>query len=314
MKHLVLAALVLITIAISCSYALDVDVSDSVEIVFIIDISGSMSEISNLRDSVSYLLNVLEDSSSFFRVGGVGFADSVYIWDFDYSTDGYQMTSELDEFYEHINIISPTGGGDPAESVIDAIYDAASEYDWTDGTVKIIILFTGAQSHYPGDGTGYSDVTYDELLSFLIANGFRLYVNLDHSYIGELPPEYPNDSIYFYIAESTGGRGYGPETGWGTVFNDIINDLLSSNISCNQSSGLPEKLVCVYPNPFNSSCEILAPVGSTVEIYDAGGHLIDLLEEAPYIWQPDKSLNSGIYLIRIVSNKGVIKKRVCYMK
>jgi len=69
----------------------------------------------------------------------------------------------------------------------------------------------------------------------------------------------------------------------------------------------------VYPNPFNSALTICAPQVSEVEIFDINGRLVaqGLPMANRYIWTPDESLGSGIYLIKATyKNKSYYKKAV----
>ncbi len=113
---------------------------------------------------------------------------------------------------------------------------------------------------------------------------------------------------------------------------------------------IPEKLVITaYPNPFNSSCTITLSCHSSrlsgrnpegwvdVEIYDLrgnvvwrppssrhGGTLSPLSRgtdrsasegQGVYIWTPDKSIASGIYLVRATTNDGrTTTKRIVYIR
>ena len=97
----------------------------------------------------------------------------------------------------------------------------------------------------------------------------------------------------------------------------------------------------VYPNPFNSAISITAPEGSMIEIYDVNGRMVAEMHAnnsvgsrpafttgdagvAPtaheYIWSPDKSLTSGVYLVRARFDKlsdrndGAVSKRVVFLK
>jgi len=97
----------------------------------------------------------------------------------------------------------------------------------------------------------------------------------------------------------------------------------------------PQKIsINVSPNPFNSSCAITAPSGATIEIYDLNGRLItpysdgkpssfvqklnkgdsERSEQGVYIWQPDETISSGVYLIRATKEVETITKRVILMK
>ncbi len=126
-------------------------------------------------------------------------------------------------------------------------------------------------------------------------------------------------------------------------------------LGINEEKMLPSILkITAYPNPFNSSCAIAAPAGADVEIYDLRGNVVyktpsiprslspqgerDVLaaedgSESPFpsgeggstksrqmrgqffIWQPDKSISSGIYLVRATTNDGrTTTKRIVYVK
>ncbi|MCD6419001.1 S8 family serine peptidase [bacterium] len=95
----------------------------------------------------------------------------------------------------------------------------------------------------------------------------------------------------------------------------------------------PEKLNAkIYPNPFNSSCVIYAPSESDVAIYDLRGKLVwktssgtnaktsGLLGNTKsnyqkVVWTPNKSLSSGIYLVKIAMKSELIKaRRIVYIK
>ncbi|MCD6594416.1 T9SS type A sorting domain-containing protein [bacterium] len=89
----------------------------------------------------------------------------------------------------------------------------------------------------------------------------------------------------------------------------------------------------VYPNPFNSSCRIIAPENAEIEIYDLRGNIVgsrrastDIAADIKtsdasvahtnrtFVWTPDKSISSGIYLVRVFLGKQTIVKRVVFLK
>ncbi|MCD6417268.1 T9SS type A sorting domain-containing protein [bacterium] len=86
----------------------------------------------------------------------------------------------------------------------------------------------------------------------------------------------------------------------------------------------------VQPNPFNSSCAITAPARAEVKIYDLRGNVIatSFGADAPlsplltgikvqsagraskgFVWRPDESIPSGIYLIRATFDGQTITRR-----
>ncbi|MCD6532404.1 right-handed parallel beta-helix repeat-containing protein, partial [bacterium] len=139
-----------------------------------------------------------------------------------------------------------------------------------------------------------------------------------------------------------GARPHG--AGW-----DIGADEYGSSVIAENNIKRPQKIeISVYPNPFNSSCLITVPAGARVEIYDLRGRLVYTspssasLRSAPsptggegktyplppgeggakrrvraskYIWSPNQSVPSGIYLIRAMTEDGqVAEKKVVLIR
>jgi len=110
---------------------------------------------------------------------------------------------------------------------------------------------------------------------------------------------------------------------------------------------MPEQFeINVFPNPFNSSCAITVSGGkglasqtlTNIKVYDLRGNLIatpcsadrsaslvpldkgdrgdaSASAQGVIIWQPDKSIASGIYLVRATTQDGqTITKRIVYVK
>jgi len=80
---------------------------------------------------------------------------------------------------------------------------------------------------------------------------------------------------------------------------------------------VPEQFkLSVFPNPFNSSCTITAPSGAKIKIYDLQGKLIskgiqsfsESQGKRTFIWQPDKTIRSGIYFVKATMEDG--RKRI----
>ncbi len=90
-----------------------------------------------------------------------------------------------------------------------------------------------------------------------------------------------------------------------------------------------------HPNPFNSAVNISAPAGAEVEVFDLNGRKISTLRpsgtslekggqnDSPlhkggqggsYVWQPDESVGSGVYLVRATMGEETATKRVVYLK
>jgi len=99
---------------------------------------------------------------------------------------------------------------------------------------------------------------------------------------------------------------------------------LSHDVGINKNETASKKLkLSVSPNPFNSSCIITAPSGAKVEIYDLRGRLIskgiqpfaESQGKRTFIWQPDKTIRSGVYIVKATMENGRQKvKRVVLVR
>ena len=126
-------------------------------------------------------------------------------------------------------------------------------------------------------------------------------------------------------------------------FDDYLTDTSDTFVTLSfdetteiSESRLPANIeLTVFPNPFNSAVSISAPDNAIVEIFDLNGRIIaDLsannpvgsrqastagdagvaLTNSEYIWTPDKSVGSGVYLVRAKIGDKNIAKRIVYLK
>jgi len=88
-----------------------------------------------------------------------------------------------------------------------------------------------------------------------------------------------------------------------------------------------------YPNPFNSAVKITAPESAEIEIFDVNGRRVadapfdsdqetkfrslsevETTANGEFVWTPDASISSGIYIVRAQVGEQEIMKRVVYLK
>jgi len=113
------------------------------------------------------------------------------------------------------------------------------------------------------------------------------------------------------------------------VYIFAVDSLGNDLASIEEEPSIPfSYIIDVYPNPFNSSCRICAPSGSKIEIFDINGRLVARIyiegsESAEPLstfasgacrWQPDESLGSGVYLVRVRQDEKTSVRRVVYLK
>lgn len=59
----------------------------------------------------------------------------------------------------------------------------------------------------------------------------------------------------------------------------------------------PADAILAWPNPFRLVCNINAPPDAAVEVLDAAGRRVALLEPGTAVWRPDKETSSGLYFL-----------------
>ncbi len=102
-------------------------------------------------------------------------------------------------------------------------------------------------------------------------------------------------------------RPYG--SGWDIGAYEWPNNRIS------ELQGKPEEFyLSAFPNPFNSSCCIVAPAGAKAEIFDINGRIIEFLDKAHCVWHPGQSINSGVYFIRATKGKQTVTKKLVYLR
>ncbi len=134
--------------------------------------------------------------------------------------------------------------------------------------------------------------------------------------------------IRFCINRLTDMIGTEMDVPWCVKFNDTTG--IAERVY------LPEDIAIeAFPNPFNSSCRITAPAGSKIEIYDLQGKIvwesqsqmnnINKNEETfssrgegftmrSFVWQPDESIGSGVYLVSANCKNIKVVKKIVYLK
>lgn len=96
-------------------------------------------------------------------------------------------------------------------------------------------------------------------------------------------------------------------------------------IAENSNKLMQSLVLSVSPNPFNDACVIAIEPGVadnlSLSIYDLNGNLIDICAEGEfgwhsgkYIWTPDNSVPSGVYLVVVNFGNRSFSQRVVYIK
>jgi len=229
------------------------------------------------------------------------------------------------------------------------VYYVSSEMegnpDWTIGESNLYIWGSDTtynfDSRWDGQGVFGVDVISENLLAVGFEYGLSILniSNLDSIYeaayyidtLGNI------DFTHFALKEDRLYAMGHPRDSYATLYMFKLAECVITGIEEKPSAKPAAFEISAYPNPFNSSVTISVGEGlrpSRIEVFDVNGRLIESVTEPvevpggaklpstssgsgsrTFVWQPDASLGSGVYLVRV--NKGLqplVTKRVVYLK
>ncbi len=218
---------------------LSVAAEASADIVFVFDITGSMSdEIETLKERSLAFADSLAARGIDYRLGLVTFSDNVEaIHDF---------TADANEFKTWISGLVATGGGDTNENALEGI-ESATRLSFRSNSQRIAILITDADYHEAGEsGDGTTDQTTDSIIEVL--NDDMITLNV----VG------PQLNQHKTLADNTGGQYY-------LIFGDF------SDIITRLGDALTKQYVITYVTPNNIADNTWRNVGIEVQKNGGGG-------------------------------------------
>ncbi len=193
------------------------EVSKKVDIVFVVDVTGSMrEEIAGVKNSLKSFIDYLLDSGLDVKVAVVPFGD--YVPPRDDTTDSVEFDplwlnlSDLSSAKDYVDRLRTGFGGDYPENSYGAIMYAWKNVSWRAGAQRVFILLTDAFSHYRGDDDWWDSMndfdpkyTKDEVLSALIGYTTLYIVASTGGYYSESDEDFSNPADPREIAIKTGG-------------------------------------------------------------------------------------------------------------
>jgi hypothetical protein len=162
----------LLVLAVSSVAAYAVEKNPQVDVVFVLDTTGSMGGlIEGAKLKIWSIANQIVDGSPSpdLRVGLVGYRD---IGD-AYVTQVFGLSSDLDEVYANLMSFQAGGGGDTPEHVNRALHDAINGIEWStdDTTLRIVFLVGDAPPHVDyDDGFDFKEICQAAVRRDIIVN------------------------------------------------------------------------------------------------------------------------------------------------
>lgn len=158
------------TVAVSLAGARKALKEVPLDILFILDTTGSMGEeIERLRSTIE-IIN--ENVSAVTPKPRVRFGMVLYRdVDDEYQTQDVPFTSDLAGFQKTLDGIAADGGGDQPEDLQTALSDAINEMDWNKDGIRLAFTITDAEPHLDYGQT----FTYAEAAREAKAKGIKLF-------------------------------------------------------------------------------------------------------------------------------------------
>ena len=238
-------------------------VRNKVDIVFIVDVTGSMGEeINGVKSSMINFINDLESSGLDAKVAIVPYDDYVPTKDYTYSPSWLDL-SNLSDASSYVGDLIAAGGGDFPENAYGAIMYAWNNVSWRSDSQRIFILLTDAFSHYKGD-SGWVDSTNNfspEFTKNEIISALSGYATL--YMVASIDPYYGD---YYHKGDSNFSHPGDPReiairTGGFVIYQSGSEEVDLSSI------GLTEAITSSYIITFESD----SPVGThTISVYYEG--------------------------------------------
>jgi Mg-chelatase subunit ChlD len=143
-----------------------------IEVCFVLDTTGSMSGlIEGAKQKIWSIANELTRTKPApeIRIGLIGYRDRGD----EYVVKSFDLTTDIDAMYGHLQTFQAAGGGDAPESVNEALQEAVTKMSWSDdkSVLKTIFLVGDAPPHmdYP-DGPKYPEVCKAAVKKDLVIN------------------------------------------------------------------------------------------------------------------------------------------------
>lgn len=146
-------------------------ISGSADIVFVMDVTGSMGEtIDYVKDTVKSFVDSVPSGSNFAIVA---YRDMNYVDISNKNIEFFEFTNNKNALKGNLNKLTAAGGGDEAESGLDAIHMAVTKLSGSKNSKRIIFI-TDAPVHDKGTAQGKADYSIQQIIDELKKNNVTL--------------------------------------------------------------------------------------------------------------------------------------------
>jgi len=142
------------TVDMKLGKARNLGASKTVDIVFVLDTTGSMSEeIASVKSTIQKVAESLSSSQIRVRMGLVEYKDRSDA----YVTKVYPISTDLNAFGQRVAGLTAGGGGDMPEDMNAGLHVALTQLDWSsDSVARLAFVIGDAPPHLDYDGPDYA--------------------------------------------------------------------------------------------------------------------------------------------------------------
>ncbi len=298
----------------------DCDVRDVVDVVFVVDATGSMGdEILFLQSELNDVLErvTADNQDVSYRTGAVFYRDDTD----DYLTKVSNLTTKSEETIQFISKQQAAGGGDYPEAV-DAGLEEALGQDWSENALsKIIFLLLDAPPH---DDETTTQMIQQQIID-AAAQGIKIIpitasgINRETEFLMKYMAVVTNATYVFITDDSgIGGSHLKPLVEDFDVekLNDLLVRLISNythNYACNMNLQTTSQDITLFPNPTSNWITLRSPNPiSKIEVLSNTGRVL-LTEEGNDEGEMTVQLDNlidGVYQVAIYSGEQRFTKSV----
>lgn len=179
----------------------------SIDVAFVLDTTGSMSEeIAAVKTTLAKVASTLDTNDLDVRVGLVEYKDRTD----DFVTKVYPMSTDVGGFARRVRHLDASGGGDTPEAMNEGFAKALSGLSWNDAAVaRVVFVIADAPPHLDYSG----DVSYSATMKAAAARGIKVFT-IAASGMDDL-----GQAVFRQMAQFTGGTnlfvlrgGAGPQS------------------------------------------------------------------------------------------------------
>jgi flagellin len=194
-----------------------VDLTKSIEVVFVVDVSGSMGgTVSSLKSNIESFVSDLESTGQPWKAKIISFSDITVGEAIEVSG----WASDLSSITTALNAtLSMKGGGDLEESLIDGLSSAINGVDWTLGDVayRNIIAFTDAPAKSPEASSG----TIDAISASAVSKDIKIEIY-----------GYTSDTVTSEFASKSAAtlRPFSESSDMGAVLSELVESFTEDSV------------------------------------------------------------------------------------